>query len=257
MIEGTFSLRRVATAYLFQRMLDLTRDLNVRFMDRVQEQGIDVTQLTQQPASLRLSRESGGKPPSTFEILVDHHQGKFRLLIVEEWPTKHHNVFQENADVIWEAFQEIWPLERLGPAVLVETGLRLGAVAEGESAAKYLLDQCCRVPHEALSKLGREVQSFGLRLVLPVQISATADTEIPLPAATASIRIESMIDDPSQLYFEMVTKWPLLPLPPQVQKVVGSSLLNEKPLKPSHYVVESYNYLTSRVADFLRSAQSK
>jgi hypothetical protein len=241
---------------LFPGQPGLRRDDNLKFYDLVTSKGIDLPKFEQEGTALRVARESRGAPPNVFSIEVGHFQGNFRFLVADEWPTKPLSVFKENADIAWACFQEVWPHTRLGGTpTMVETNFRMTAAAEGGNATAYLIDRCFRLSHAALGKLGRNLQGVGLRLVFPVEIPREGE-DIPLAAASANIRIETLLDDPSLLYFEMNTKWPSVPVPKEIQKATGApEYINPEILQPTEYLDKSYDYLTLSVADFLAEAE--
>ena len=253
MLPETFSLRRAAVAYVFPGRLELRREDNLAFYDRVTAQGVDVPQFQQEPTLLKLVRPAS--PKGMFQIEVGHYKQNFRFLVAEVWPTKPMKILAESADIAWDCFQETWPANRLGGAraSFVETSLRLSAAAEGGNATTFLADRALRISHEALAKLGRGLNGIGLTLMLPVDLTPGPDAS--LGGAQVTIRIETLLDDPSCLFLEIVAKWPSISVPPEIRQQSGAAdFLNPEVFAPSAYLNQTYDFVTQQAADFLNKA---
>lgn len=259
MIPDTFSLRRAAIAFVFPGQPELRREDILKFYDRVSAEGIDVPQLKQEKSAAILVRASGvGTQANVFAIEVGHHEGNFRFFVHEVWPTRHIDAFKETSDMAWECFKDIWPDSVSGGLILAEAALRLSAVAEGGNATTFLTDECLRISHDALSKLGRQLQGIGLKLVLPLEVSIDAEKSIPLEGATANIQVETLLDDPSRLFFEIIVKWPSVPLPAKIREATGApERINPEVLRPENYLTQTYEYVTQQMAQFVLHAGKK
>lgn len=254
MIPDSFSLRRIAIAYLHQGQPELRRDDNLAFYDRVTSAGVDVPQFSQDRTSVKLVRLAPGKQTNAFQIEVGEHSGNFRFLVAEEWPARPLDVIAQDSDLAWESFRETWPSKRLGRRpVLVELSIRTSLAVEGGDATAYLMDRCLRLSHVALGKLQRPIHGLGLRLMIPVQL---ASGQIPIPNAGADLKIETLLDDPSRLYVELVTKWPSGNIPAEIRDQVDEvpQTLDPETRKPSFYFSEGNKFLEQNIAQFLQTA---
>ena len=261
MIPDAFRLRRAVVAYVFSGQPEIRREEALQFYDRVTGEKVDVPQFNFERSTLSLARVGSGDRAPTFQAEVGPHEGNFRLLIVETWPDRALELIKQDADIIWEKFQKTWPENRVGGRpVVVETRFRLDVPAEGGDATEYLVDDVLHLPHKAIEELGRSVHGMGLKINIPVEASFDetgegADT--PLNFADSRIRIETLLDDTSRLYLEMVNKWPSVPLPAEARQQHGQDLptrINPEPRRPSEYLDDSYRYLTGRVANFVTTA---
>lgn len=261
MIPDAFRLRRSAIAYVFSGQPEIRREEALQFYDRVTGEKVDVPQFNFERSTLSLARVGSGDRSPQFQTQVGPHEGNFRLLVIETWPDRPLELIKQDADIVWEQFRATWSENRVGGRpVVVETRFQLDVPADGGNATEYLIDEVLHLPHKALEELGRQVHGMGLKINLPVEASfdemgKSADT--PLNFADSRIRIETLLDDTSRLYLEMVTKWPSVPLPPEIRERHGKKLpnrINPEPRRPSEYLEDSYGYVIERVARFVTTA---
>ena len=256
--RDSFSLGRAALNFLFSGTPQLTREDNLKFYDMVTRQGVDLPQFIQSETMVQLTRQGSGTPPSSLVIQVGQDQGRFRFLVAEEWPyTRSLELIGKDADIAWDSFREVWPSQRVGGnPVLVEVSLRTTAMAKGGDATGFLRDSCLHLNPAALEKLKRQPHGLGLTIMLPVQIPSDQDTDIPLMGAGSTIRVETLLDDPTRLYIEAQFSWPSVPIPQEIrQKIAGGPERTNPELRsPSEYLLESDEYVKTQLTDFLLSS---
>jgi hypothetical protein len=249
MVPNSIAVRSSTFAFVFPSQPELRREDNLRFYDRVTSAGVDLPEFNQGTNALVLLRKTGGTPPHTFFVRVDHFKQQLRFVVSEEFPRKSFDLFKEAADIGWDAFQEVWPLDKLGGRpVIAEVTLRVTAAAEGGDATGYLIDRILRVSHAGLHKLGRQITGVGLRLVFPVQVPGES---LPLSGGDGNLLIESLLEDPSRLFLQLTTKWPSIALPPGTLPNEGPREITFETRKPSDYLEEVYSYLTEQSVQFL------
>jgi hypothetical protein len=174
----------------------------------------------------------------------------------EDFPTVPFQNIKETADLAWDAFSQVWALERIGNSpVLTEVTLRLTAAAEGGDATTFLRDRALHLKSEALARLGRGTQGIGIRLVSPLQIN-TMGPPLPLQGAEANLLVETLLEDPTRLFLEFTSKWPTLALPPMLVAEGAPLILNLDLRKPSEYLEDTYAYISGPVVDFLLESAS-
>ncbi|HLA80606.1 MAG TPA: hypothetical protein VJP78_03100 [Thermoleophilia bacterium] len=254
MIAESIAVRSATFAFLFPTQPELKREDNLHFYDKVTSSGVDLPEFQQRQNQVLLRRVTAGTPPHAFAIQIDHFKQQLRFLISEEFPRRPLELIQEDADSAWEAFRQIWSLERLGGRpILAEVTMRSTAAAEGGNATKYLLDRVLKVSHTGLHKLGRQVQGLGLRLVLPVQLGV-GDKVVPLAGADGNLLIETLLDDPSKVFLQLTSKWPTLSIPPGVGPPGIPRDVNAEIRKPSQYLQDVYDFLHGSVTEFILEA---
>lgn len=254
MIPTSIAVRSSTFAFVFPTQPELGREENLRFYDHATSGGLDLPEFSQKANALVLKRQSGGTPPNAIAIRVDHFQKQLRFLVTEDFPRKTFELFKETADIAWDAFQEVWPIGKLGgrPS-LAEVTLRFTAAAEGGNATDFLVDRVLKVSHGGLAKLGRKVQGAGLRLVFPVEVPVSGG-DIPLSGGDGNILIETLLEDPSKVFFQMTTKWPFVAIPRGSVTEGGPQEINADMLKPSEYLDAVYRYVTDQVVNFISAS---
>ena len=85
--------------------------------------------------------------------------------------------------------------------------------------------------------------------------SRIGEEEKPLPLAGAdgNLLVETLLDDPSRLFFQLTSKWPSISLPPGGPPGAPRDL-NVEIRKPSEYLEDVYEFLTGSVFEFLTEA---
>ncbi len=255
MIPETLSGRSYRFAFLFSGQPQMSRDDNLRFYDQLTAQGIDLPTFEQKKNEIILQNVAGGTPPNILRVTVGNFNDKFRLFVMEDFPSRTMEIFLRTADAAWKVFSDIWKPSDQGLS-LAEVTLRCTAAAEGGNATKFLLKSCLRIPQAALVSLERDFQGVGLRLVSPVLVAP--DAKSPLPNADFNLIIETLLEDQSRLYIQMTTKWPSLPLPTARKPVKGTrdlpTFLNPECRKPSWYLKEAQSFLENQIQTFLVTA---
>ncbi len=258
MNPDSFSLGRAALKFVFPGRPRLTREDNLKFYDTVTRQGVDLPQFSQSETTVQLARQESGTRPSSLLIDVGQDQGRFRFLFAEEWPaTRSLELIGKDADIAWDSFREVWPSQRVGGnPVLVEVSLRTTAMAKGGNATGFLRDSCLHLNPNALEKLERQPHGLGVKIMLPVQISSDQGTDIPLMGAGSTIRVETLLDDPTRLYIEAQFSWPSVPIPQEIRERIGGGPERTNPelRRPSEYLLESDEYVKTQLTDFLLSS---
>ena len=253
--RDSFSLGRAALNFQFLGRPQLTREDNLKFYDTVTRQGVDLPQFSQSETMVQLARQGSETPPSSLLIQVGQDQGKFRFLVAEEWPSSRSlELIGKDADIAWDSFHEVWPSQRVGGnPVLVEVNLKTTAMAKGGDATGFLRDSCLHLNPAAFEKLERQPHGLGLTIMLPVQIPSNQGTDIPLMGAGSTIRVETLLDDPTRLYIQAQFSWPSVPIPQEIRQKIGGGPERTNPelRRPSEYLLESDEYVKTQLTDFL------
>lgn len=250
MIPNSVAVRSTTFAFVFPTQPELRREDNLRFYDLITSGGVEVPEFNQSTNAITLLRQTGRNPTNKFAVRVDHFQQQLRFFVSEEFPRKTLELFTEAADIAWDAFQKVWPLSKLGGRpVLAEVTMRVTAAAEGGDATKYLIDRILKISHVGLNKLGRKLSGAGLRLVFPVQVPGE---DLPLQGGDGNLLIETLLEDPSRLFLQLTTKWPMMIVVPPGALAEGTPReISFELLKPSEYIGQVYSYLTEHAIQFL------
>lgn len=255
MIPETLTGRSYRFAFLFSGQPQMSRDDNLRFYDQLTAQGIDLPTFEQKKNEILLQNVIGGTPPNIMRVTVGYFNDKFRLFVMEDFPSRTMEIFRRTADASWKVFSRIWKPSDQGLS-LAEVTLRYTAVAEGGNATTFLLKSCLRVPQAALLSLERKLQGAGLRLVSPVLVAQ--DDKPPLSSADFNLNIETLLEDTSRLYIQVTIKWPSLPLPAARRPAKGTkslpTFLNPECRKPSWYLKEAQSFVENQIQTFLLAA---
>ena len=249
MIPDSVTLRSVRAAYLFPAQPLIEMSDGMEFYKGIVAAKVGVSEFSHQETALVLQGSRGGKPPHQLRVTVDHHGGKMRLHISEDFPDKSLEIFCQQADDVWENFLTIWDeTKRGGPQVLSEVRLRVTGAAESGDARQYIGDKVMRVRHAGLGKLGRAIHGVGFTLIMPLQLGS--EGQYPLNGSQVKLTVESLLEDPRRIYIEAVVSWPAVGV--QEKGVEGMpTVVNTRARNPSTMVTEVYDYLTEYVVDFL------
>lgn len=252
------TLRRSAIAYLYSETPPLGREENLKFYDRVTTSGVEVTQFLIQGPELVLLR-----PPAPGSGALEIRVGTFatpvpqlRLLVSELPVDRPADLVWETADIVWEAFRTIWG-SRLGEPNLTEVTQEFSVPAPSGSR-DFLLGNVVHVDPASLHHLGRDFEGFGLRFMSGPSIAFSGPKPL-LNGAAVEMRIETLMKDPSQLFVQATVKWPPLNVPVQqlpaaIQSQVQGPVIqaNLKAEKPTHYLKQSYEFVSKNVFAFLK-----
>ncbi len=258
MIPETLTARSYRFAFLFSGQPQMTRDDNLHFYDNLTAEGIDLPVFEQKKNEIILQNIGGGVPPNILRVTVGHFNDKFRLFVLEDFPSRTMEIFQQIADASWKVFSEVWKLSAQGLS-LAEVTLRYTAVAEGGDATKFLIESCSKIPKEALTALGRPIQGVGFRFVSPVLVAP--DEKPPLSNADFNVVIETLLEDPTRLYIQVTVKWPSLPLPAARGPIEGTkglpTFLNPECREPSWYLKQVEDFIKNQVVNFFLMAKNR
>lgn len=256
MLRNSITVRSARFACLFPVLPELKRELALKFYTLITENGVELPTFTVSRNNILFAHQRGGTPASMLTVGVDHLSQKLRFLVVDDFPTRAFESSVESANLAWDAFSSVWPLERLGgQQILAEATIRLVTAVEENSGSKYLLDRVLKLRKSSLAKLSRETAGAGMRLMVPLQVSS--DQSIPLDGAEANLHIETLMEDPTKLFFQLTVKWPSIALPPHAIAAGAPSRINVDLRKPGEYLTDTYNYLTGAAMDFLEDAAAK
>lgn len=258
MLPETLNARSYRFAVLYNGQPEMSRADNLNFYDKLTAKGVELPIFEQKKTEILLQNVTEGAPRNVLRINVGHFKDKFRLLVLEDNPSKSMEIFQQTADAAWKVLSDIWhPLSK-GGLFLVETNLMYTAASEGGNSTNFLLNSCLRIPKEAMEVLGRPVSGVGVRLVSPVLIAP--DGKPPLANADFNVSIETLLEDPSRLYIQAIAKWPSLPLP-AIRPPEGTtvkplpSFLNPECKEPSWYLKQVEGFIKEQAVGFLKSAK--
>lgn len=258
MIPRTLSGRSYRFAFLFSGQPQMSRQDNLRFYDLLTAESVDLPTFEQKKNEIVLQNVGGEVPPNIMRITVGHFNDKFRLFILENFPNRTMEIFRQTADAAWKVFSKVWKSSAQGLS-LAEVTLRYTAAAEGGDATNFLLENCLKIPKEALASLGRALQGVGFRLVSPVLV--VPNEKPPLSNADFNVNIETLLEDRSRLYIQVTTKWPSLPLPAARGPVEGAkglpTFLNPECREPSWYLKEVESFVENQIQHFLHTAGKK
>lgn len=258
------TLAKSAIAYVFKENPTLQRDDNFAFYDRVTSSGIDMPSFSfEGGGELQLTRKPQQRKAG-IEVRVGTFQGsKMRLLVAQRVEKAPVEATRENADQIYQAFQTVWQ-ERVSQPELTEVTLEFEAPAPTGKAIEFLRDSVARLNKKAVHSIGRELTGFGLRFMSGPVVRFGDEEEAPspvLPGADITLRIESLLRDPSKVFLQATCKWPLLnvardQLPGEVQSKVEGPIfqVNPKARQPTFYLDQVYDFVTQRVVGFLRES---
>lgn len=258
MLQG-LTLRRSALAYLYRENPSLKRDEYLRFYDRVTASGVDVGDFSIQGPELVITRRPGPEQDA-LEIRVGSWGDgpQLRLLIANAASSTPVKITRETADLVWKAFQKVWG-EQLSRPAMVEATLTFTAPAPGGDSRAFLRENVAHVSSGALHHLGRDFQGFGLKLISGgLSFPQDEAPEPALPDAATELRVETLMDDLSQLFIQAQVKWPTMDvpkrdLPAEMQGVLDGPVLEVNPdvREPDHYLAQVYEYVAENVAAFL------
>jgi hypothetical protein len=253
------TLRRSAIAYLYRETLPLGRDENLKFYDRVTASGVDIPQFSIQGSELALLR-----PPTPVAGPLEIRVGAFgvppqlRLLVNEVPVDRPSELVWETADLVWDAFRTVWG-SRVAEPNLTEVTLEFSAPAPGGDSRGFLTESVARIDPAAFHHLGRDFEGFGLRFMSGPSISVGPGPQPVLPGTDVQMRIETLMNDLTQLFIQTTIKWPPLnvpvnQLPPQIREHVEGSVVqaNLKAEKPGHYLRLSHDFVVKNLVAFLR-----
>jgi hypothetical protein len=87
--------------------------------------------------------------------------------------------------------------------------------------------------------------------------------DISLPGAEVQVKLETLQEDVSQVFVEVLARWPAITLPkdrlpPQLSQHVDGPFfqVNPKAESPKHYLSAVYQYVETRILAFLEKSQS-
>ena len=131
--------------------------------------------------------------------------GVCQLLIIAPNPAQPIEDFVSEAELVCEAFYESWP----SPKTLIHRDgalRRLYPMGADVHAFQYLWQRRLHQADEAIQVFERPVLGGGIRLVFPPAPEADDD-------AMFELKVESFLQDPSQLFVEVTAAWnkPLAP----------------------------------------------
>jgi hypothetical protein len=183
-------------------------------------------------------------------VIVDYHGEGLRLLLRQEGGRKALTQIYEEFDLAWSAFKHVFN----PPApVLAEVTTKSTAPAPSDNSTSFLLGQCMRIRKEAHSSLRRGVYGAGIRLTGFVEVAfdpAQGGENPPLRHGDFNVLVETLLEDPRFLYFQVTAKWPRA----QIQGPAGVSVINPDAERPSHYVTQVDEFLKTNLVGFLSEA---
>ncbi|HVP12679.1 MAG TPA: hypothetical protein VMV94_15995 [Phycisphaerae bacterium] len=172
-----------------------------------------------------VSPQTDGDPRSQLKLSIHPDLMNFE----DFFPTGPLEVFFDNLKMGLDSVAAVF-----NPRLIIGSGIviRLTAQAEGGDARVFLGQRCLRLDAR-LGPLGRPVHAVGLKMLLP-----------PLPGKDkpnwqAEVKIESLVEDVSQLYIEVDARW-------------------ANPVQWDHDVIIerakiTHDFITTRIVEFLRA----
>lgn len=175
------------------------------------------------------SPQADGDPRSHLKLTVHPDLVTFE----DAFPTGPLDIFFDNLKLLLDSVASVF-----SPRVILGSGaiVRLTAQADGGDARVFLGQRCLHLD-DRLGPLGRPVHAVGLKMLLP-----------PLPGKDkpnwqAEVKVESLVEDVSQVYVEVDARW-------------------ATPVQWDHgTIVErvriAHEFTTTEVIDFLRGLEGK
>lgn len=171
-----------------------------------------------------MSPQIDGDPRSSLKLSVHPDLVNFE----DAFPTGSMDVFCDNLKMVLDCVAAVF-----SPRVILGSGavVRLTAQSDGGDARLFLGRRCLQLD-ERLGPLGRPVHAVGLKMFLP-----------PLPGKDkpnwqAEVKIESLIEDVSQLFLEVDARW-ANPVPWDHDTIIERLKIAQE-------------FTTTRVVEFLR-----
>lgn len=151
-----------------------------------------------------------------------------QLLLVSPQPRRDIAFFEEQADLVCQAFRAVWrePIHVLGR----DCTIRHVYQCEGGHSFRFLWENRLKQSPEDFVEFGRPVLGGGIRVVLPAVDGKESHVEV---------KIESLMSDPRMLFVETLFVWP-------------APLSIEDGLKPKKLLQEVEDFATNEVPRFVR-----
>jgi hypothetical protein len=261
---GDITLRRSAVAFVYRDNPTIKREDNLQFYDRVTASGVNVTDFSIAGTELILLRRPvpGGAGGLEVRVGAFGPVPQLRFLVAQVVVGDPMQLIKENADLSWQAFNTVWG-SRLSPPQVSEVMQEFSVPSPGGDSRKFLMERVGHIGAVPLRQLGREFQGFGFRMMSGPIFTIGEGPLPPLSSADAAVRVEVLMEDPSQLFIEITSKWPAISLsrdelPPPLREQVTTPIvqLNAEARPPTFYLDQVYNFVTTNVLGFLREAAS-
>jgi hypothetical protein len=188
---------------------------------------------------IHLERREGR---GVFGITIDNpsNQNPIRLLLGHTWPPSLEHVHQQFDIVsaaVFDALSGSWQ------KVKAEVRLRAHCAVRGGDALRFLGSEFLKVPSQWVDSLGQPITFTACRF----QTASTEPIQEPLDSPMRDLSIEVLREDPSLLYFELISKWLQVPRAVVHQGAVSVGTLRQFTDVPSAYVESEHQFLEERL----------
>lgn len=261
MLAESLTTRSVLFAYLFGPPRMVGRQEASTIYDKVCEQ-LRIDDFTFQYES---AKESDSPQSQGFKIQLQRKEGRgsfgvtvdnpsiqrpIRLLVQYNWPPSLEHV-HERCDLacgaVFDALKGNWQ------KVLAEVRLRAHCGDRDRNALSFLRQQFLRVPEPWIDSLGQPLAFITCRF----HTASGGPIEEPLDSPTRELSVEVLREDPSCLYFELVTQWSQVPSPSVLRQGVAPASLRQFTPQPSEYVKSEHEFLWERLRGLSQIGRSE
>jgi hypothetical protein len=227
MIESSRKALHFGINFLLAPQVALDPRRFLRFQEALINQQIQFQQSIRNDDSFKFIAPNS--EPLEFQVMTAGPQVT-QLLIVAPLPNRPLDVFSEQADLIFKAFQSVWNEPR--QVIAKDVCIRHLYQSEGAHAFEFLWTQRLKQSTSDLGELGGPVLGGGLRFVMP---------PTPERQTQIEVKIESFLSDSRMLFVE--TQWAWLNQPPVA---VGQGQ------QPSELLDEVESFAEGQVVRFIR-----
>ncbi len=209
----------------------IDRESYLTFQKVLSLRGVDVSQTNFVEGSIQISRDA----PTQFQIKVaavpNSPVGHLLILAPGQWSGL--KAIIKEIEAVVSAFDQTWGMHQR-QIIASDASMRDLYETSAEHAFKELWETRLGQTEAALSQLGGAVLGGGLRFVIPNLGETPAHFN-------AEVKIESFLQDSSQIFVETQITWPT-PLPP------GS------PLNPAEKLNQVNSYIETHLIPFITGA---
>lgn len=194
MLPDTLKTRGVHTSLRFAPPAVLDKQHKLAFQSKCSE-GFDWRREDYGQRLWQLSSpQVDGDPRSQLKLSV----GPEHISFEDFFPTGPLDVYYDNVKLALDAVAGVFE-----PKIIVATGVavRFSAQAQGGDARVFLGNRGLHLDSR-LGPLGRPVHAVGLKMLLP---PVPGDGK---PHWQADVKVESLVEDISQIYIEVDARWP-------------------------------------------------
>ena len=190
---------------------------------------------------IQLKRKEGR---GFFTITIDNPSNKhpIRLLLEYTWPPTLEHVYENfklAGTAVFEALTGNWQ------KVFAEVRIRAQCGDRNKDALSFIRNHLLKIRSDWVESLGQPLVFSGCRF----QTASRGPIEAPLESPVRDLSIEVLKEDPSCLYFELVSQWPQTPNAGMLPGRMDNTNLRQFIADPSEYVKHEYEFLIARLQE--------